>query len=86
EYSTYNVTAWSVSSDFGPLSLDTPQALQLELMLAALGVVPYMNTWTETHAPYLPVKGSYYDWTGVYAMMQVPESVSFCIPMVVTSK
>ncbi|GIQ85148.1 hypothetical protein KIPB_006776 [Kipferlia bialata] len=80
-FSPYNTTAWSMSSEFGPVDTTNPMAMQLEMMLSALAVVPYMNDWITRHGPYLDMKVSYLDWDNVYPMLQIPESISYCIPM-----
>ncbi|GIQ89318.1 hypothetical protein KIPB_011754, partial [Kipferlia bialata] len=80
-FSPFNTTAWSVSSEYGPVDTSGPAARQLEMMLSALAIVPYMDTWVERHAPFLSVHVDFADWDATYPVLQAPESISFCTPL-----
>ncbi|GIQ84838.1 hypothetical protein KIPB_006409 [Kipferlia bialata] len=60
--SMYNSTAWEVSSEYGPVAVDSPQAHQLLAMLGAIGVAPFVTDMTTDNAPEWMITGDYYDY------------------------
>ncbi|GIQ88426.1 hypothetical protein KIPB_010673, partial [Kipferlia bialata] len=81
DYSPYNVSAWEMDSQYGDVHLDTPSATVLETYLSALAVVPWLNDWTEYHAPSFDFAGGYYDFDDYYTVLKEPETIVWCVPM-----
>ncbi|GIQ89317.1 hypothetical protein KIPB_011753, partial [Kipferlia bialata] len=80
-FTPFNSTAWPVSSEYGPVDTSGPAARQLQMMLSALAISPYMDTWMEGHSPFLGSSIDFVDWDATYPVLQAPESISFCMPL-----
>ncbi|GIQ85180.1 hypothetical protein KIPB_006812, partial [Kipferlia bialata] len=81
-FSPFNQTAWPISSEYGPVDTSGPAAYQLEMLLSALAVRPYMDEWMDRNAPNMNVEVTFIDWTATYPILQAPESIAYCMPLV----
>ncbi|GCA62770.1 hypothetical protein KIPB_005712, partial [Kipferlia bialata] len=79
--SMYNSTAWEVSSEYGPVAVDSPQSLQLLTMLGALGVAPFVTDFTTGHAPTFAIDGGFFGYDQAQAFFQGATTYVVTIPI-----
>ncbi|GIQ81549.1 hypothetical protein KIPB_002524 [Kipferlia bialata] len=81
-YQPFNLTGWEISSEYGPVDMTGPAAMQLEMYLSAFAVAPWMSEWTRVHAPNFGIGGDYYDWASMYPLLQAPGTIVYNVPLV----
>ncbi|GCA63431.1 hypothetical protein KIPB_009902 [Kipferlia bialata] len=77
----YNSTAWEISSEYGPVATDSPQAHQLVTMLGALGVAPFVTDFTTVVAPEFGIAGGFLEYENAQAFFQGSTTVVVTIPL-----
>ncbi|GIQ80951.1 hypothetical protein KIPB_001834 [Kipferlia bialata] len=80
-YTPFNVTGWSIDSEYGPVDMEGPAAMQLEMYLSVFAVCPWLTEWTYDHAPYFGLAGDYYDWGSMYPLLEAPGTIVYNVPM-----
>ncbi|GIQ85484.1 hypothetical protein KIPB_007156, partial [Kipferlia bialata] len=82
DYSPFNLTGWEISSEYGPVDMEGPAAMQLEMFLSAFAVSPWITDWGHVHAPNFAIAGDYYDWASMYPILQAPGTIVYNVPMI----
>ncbi|GIQ91595.1 hypothetical protein KIPB_014932, partial [Kipferlia bialata] len=79
--SMYNSTSWEVSSGYGPVAVDGPQAFQLVSMLGALGIAPWVTQFTDGVAPYFAIEGDFLEYGKAQVFFQGATTVVATLPL-----
>ncbi|GIQ83722.1 hypothetical protein KIPB_005082 [Kipferlia bialata] len=81
DYTPYNTTGWEIESSYGPVDMEGPSAMMLQMYLSFLGVVPWFSDWTLRHSPNFGIAGDFYDWQNMYSVLEPPGAIVYNVAM-----